>query len=63
MLHPLVAVALLTAIVLILFTRRKYIVIPLLLAVMFIPKPQVLVFAGAHFTAAEFYFSLACFDG
>ena len=56
LLHPLVAVAMLLAIVLILLLPRKYIIVPLLLAIFFIPKGQVLVLAGAHFTAAKILF-------
>jgi hypothetical protein len=50
LLHPLVAGTMVLAIILILFLPRKYVVIPLLLAIFFIPKGQVLVLAGAHFT-------------
>lgn len=53
LLHPIVAVVLLLATTLILFLPRRRIVVPFLLAVFFIPKGQVLVIAGAHFTAAK----------
>lgn len=56
LLHPLVAVAILLAIILILFLPRKHIITPLLLAIFFIPKGQVLVLAGVHFTAAKILF-------
>jgi hypothetical protein len=48
-LHPLVAVAMVLAIVLILCLRRKYVIGPLLLAIFLIPKGQVIVAAGLHF--------------
>ena len=53
LLHPLVAVATILAIILILCLRRKYVIAPLLLGFFFIPKGQVLVVAGAHFTIAR----------
>ena len=56
LLHPLVAVAILVAVALILFHSRKYLVVPLLLAIFFIPKGQVIVLGGAHFTAAKILF-------
>jgi hypothetical protein len=56
LLHPLVALAILLAIGLILFLPRKHIIVPLLLAIFFIPKGQVIVLAGAHFTAAKIFF-------
>jgi hypothetical protein len=56
LLHPLVAVAILVAVALILFLSRKYIIAPLLLAIFFIPKGQVIVLGGAHFTAAKILF-------
>jgi hypothetical protein len=48
-LHPLVAVAMVLAIVLVLCLRRKYVVIPLLLAIFLIPKGQQIVAIGLHF--------------
>jgi hypothetical protein len=48
-LHPLVAVALVLAIVLILCLPRKYVIVPALLALFLIPTEQVIVFAGLHF--------------
>jgi hypothetical protein len=48
-LHPLVAVAMVLAIVLILCLRRKYVVIPLLLALFLIPKGQQIVAMSLHF--------------
>jgi hypothetical protein len=48
LLHPLVAVAMVLAIVLILCLRRKYVVVPALLALFFIPAGQVIVAAGVH---------------
>ena len=56
LLHPLVAVAILVAVALILFLSRRYIIAPLLLAIFFIPKGQVIVLGGAHFTAAKILF-------
>ena len=56
MLHPLVALAILLAIVLILFLPRKQIIVPLLLAIFLIPKGQVVVLAGAHLTVARILF-------
>ncbi|MGB7761582.1 MAG: hypothetical protein WBL61_17255 [Bryobacteraceae bacterium] len=41
------------AIILVLCLRRQYAIAPLLLAIIFIPKGQVLVVAGAHFTMAQ----------
>jgi hypothetical protein len=48
MLHPLVAVAMVIAIVLILCLPRKYAITPVLLALFFIPTGQVIVAAGIH---------------
>lgn len=56
LLHPLVAVALVVAIALIFFLPRKHVIIPLLLAIFLIPKGQVVVIGGAHFTAAKILF-------
>lgn len=56
LLHPLVAVAMLLAIVLVFCLPRKQVIIPLLLGVMLIPKGQVIVVAGVHFTAAKILF-------
>jgi hypothetical protein len=56
LLHPLVALAILLVIGLILFLPRKRIIVPLLLAIFFIPKGQVVVLAGVHFTAARILF-------
>jgi hypothetical protein len=55
-LHPLVALAILLAICLILFLPRKYIIVPLLLAIFFIPKGQAVILVGVHFTAAKILF-------
>jgi hypothetical protein len=49
LLHPVVAVAMVLAIVLILFLPRKYVVIPAFLALFLIPKGQQIVFADLHF--------------
>jgi hypothetical protein len=49
-------VAIVLAIILILCLRRQYVIVPLLLAVFFIPKGQVLMLAGAHFTVARILF-------
>jgi hypothetical protein len=56
LLHPIVALTILVAIGLILFLPRKHVIVPLLLAIFFIPKGQVVVLAGAHFTAAKILF-------
>ena len=53
LLHPWVVLATILAIILILCLRRKYVVIPLLFGFFFIPKGQVLVLAGVHFTIAR----------
>jgi len=50
MLHPLVAVAMLIAIVLMFVLPRKYVLVPLLLASFMIPLGQVVVLGGVHFT-------------
>ena len=51
--HPLVAVALVLAIILILCLPRKYVIVPLLLAIFCIPLRQVVVVAGVHFTVVR----------
>ena len=56
LLHPLVALAILLAIVLILFLPRKHVIVPLLLAIFLVPKGQVVVIAGMHFTVAKILF-------
>jgi len=48
-LHPVVAVALLVAIVLMLWRPRKYAIVPLLLCTFLVPRGQELMLAGAHF--------------
>ena len=48
-LHPLVAFAMVLAIVLILCLPRKYVIVPALLALFLIPKGQQIVAAGLHF--------------
>ena len=50
LLHPLVAVWMLIAAILILCLPRKYAIAPLLLAVFTISLGQVVVLAGLHFT-------------
>ena len=55
-LHPLVAVWVGLTIVLIVCLPRRYVIVPLLLAVLCIPKGQVLVLAGVHFTMARILF-------
>jgi len=50
LLHPLVAVGMVLAIILILCLPRKYAVAPLLLSIFTIPIAQVVVLAGIHFT-------------
>jgi hypothetical protein len=49
LLHPLVAGALVLAVILILCLPRKYVIIPALLALFLVPIQQVIVFAGLHF--------------
>ena len=49
-LHPVVAVAMLVAIVLVLLLPRKYVIIPLLLTWFLVPFGQVVVLGGIHFT-------------
>jgi hypothetical protein len=49
LLHPLVAGALMLAVILILCLPRKYVIIPALLALFLVPVDQVIVFAGLHF--------------
>jgi hypothetical protein len=53
LLHPLVAMALVLAVILILCLPRKYVVAALLLPIFSIPKGQVVVLAGLHFTIAR----------
>jgi len=53
LLHPLVAVWVALAIVLILCLPRKYVIAPLLMAIFTIPIGQVVVLGGAHFTMAR----------
>jgi hypothetical protein len=48
LLHPLVAVVMVVALVLILSLRRQYIMIPMLLSLLLIPRDQQLVLAGLH---------------
>jgi hypothetical protein len=49
LLHPLVAVAMVLAIILILCLPRKYVIVPVLFLVFLTPKGQELVVAGLHF--------------
>jgi hypothetical protein len=49
MLHPVFALAMILAVILILFLPKKYVLAPLLLAIFLIPKGQVVVLAGLHF--------------
>lgn len=48
LLHPLVAVAMILAIILIFRLSRKYVIVPVLLMIMLTPKGQQLVLAGIH---------------
>lgn len=48
-LHPLVALVMVVAVILILRLPRRHVLAPLLLAIFLIPKGQVLVVAGLHF--------------
>jgi hypothetical protein len=50
LLHPLVAVAMVLAIILILCLPRRYGIVPFLLGVFLIPLGQVVVLSGVHFT-------------
>ncbi len=52
-LHPLVAAAMAVAIILILCLQRKYVIVPLLFGLFFIPKGQEILVAGVHFTVAR----------
>jgi hypothetical protein len=54
LIHPLVAIWMAIAIVLILFLPRKYAVVPLLLVTFTAPLGQVVVLAGVHFTVIRF---------
>lgn len=47
-LHPLVAVAMLIAIVLMMVRPRKYVIVPLLLCIFLVPRGQEVMLAGAH---------------
>jgi len=47
-LHPIILVALVVAIVLMLWRPRKYVIVPLLLCIFLIPRGQVVVLAGLH---------------
>ena len=53
LLHPLVAVVLVVAIIAIFCLPRKYVIVPLLLSILLIPRGQVIVVAGVHFTVAR----------
>ena len=53
LLHPLVAVAMALAIILILCLPRKYVMVPLLLTIFLTPAGQVVVLAGVHFYVAR----------
>jgi hypothetical protein len=50
LIHPLVAIWMAIAIILILFLPRKYVIAPLLLVTFTVPLGQVVVLAGVHFT-------------
>jgi len=52
-LHPLVALMMLVAIVLILTLPRKHVIVPFLLTFFCIPKGQVVILAGIHFEMAR----------
>jgi hypothetical protein len=53
LLHPVVALALLVAIILVFCLPRKRVIVPLLLMMFLIPRGQVVVLAGTHFTIAR----------
>jgi hypothetical protein len=53
-LNPLVAVAMVFAIVLILLLPRKYVIVPVLLTLFLFPQGQVIVLADIHFNAYRF---------
>lgn len=54
LLHPLVAIAMILAIVLILCVPRRYVIIPAFLALFLIPTGQVIVLAGIHLNVYRF---------
>jgi hypothetical protein len=54
LIHPVIAIWMVIAIVLILFLPRKYAVVPLLLCTFTVPLGQVVVLAGVHFTVIRF---------
>jgi hypothetical protein len=60
MLHPLVAVALLIAIVLMLLLPRKHVIAPFLLAVFLVPMGQGLVVGGMHFLVIRILILVGC---
>src|SRR5579862_6869104 len=49
--HPLVAAVIVLVIILLFSRPRKYLIAPFLMALLFIPKGQVLVLGGLHFNA------------
>ena len=53
LLHPLIAVVLCVTIILIFIIPRRHLLLPLLLSIFLIPKSQVVLFAGLHFTVAR----------
>jgi hypothetical protein len=53
LLHPLVALVMVLTIVLVLCLPRKYVIVPMLLASLLIPRGQVVVLAGLHFTVVR----------
>jgi hypothetical protein len=55
-LHPLVAIAMILAIVLILCLKRKSLIIPVFLSIFLIPKGQQIVAAGLHFNVFRIIF-------
>jgi hypothetical protein len=61
LLHPLVAVAIVLAVILIVCLPRKYVIVPLLLTIFLVPRGQVVVLAGVHFTVARILVLTALF--
>ena len=61
LLHPLVAVAMILAILMMFVLSRKYIIVPFLFATFLIPLGQVLIVGGLHFTVLRIVIIFGCF--
>jgi hypothetical protein len=61
LLHPLVAVAMILAILMMFVLSRKYIIVPFLFATFLIPLGQVLIVGGFHFTVLRIVIISGCF--